>query len=66
MPNDPKEQTVDWLKVTAPQENAPSPTMITSLNEGANLIGVETSSKHQKMTGHGTFTNNTGKTKPKD
>ena len=47
MPNDPKEQTVDWSKVTQHGNTTNSPTMITSLNEGANLIGTETSSQNR-------------------
>lgn len=61
MPNDPKEQTIDWSKVTAPQGNNTSPTMITSLNEGANLMGVETSSQHSRMVGIEIFTANSEK-----
>lgn len=61
MPNDPKEQTIDWSKVTAPQGNNPSPSMITSLNEGANLMGVETSSQHSRMVGVEIFTANSDK-----
>lgn len=61
MPNDPKEQTIDWSKVTAPQGNTSSPSMITSLNEGANLMGVETSSQHSRMVGVEIFTANSEK-----
>lgn len=66
MPDDPKEQVVDWSKVNAPQGKVSSPTMITSLNESGNLMGVETSSKHSRMVGHEIFTNNSDKTKLKD
>lgn len=61
MPNDPKEQKIDWSKVTAPQGNNPSPTMITPLNEGATLMGVETSSQHSGMVGVERFTANSDK-----
>ena len=63
MPNDPKEQTIDWSKVTNPQGNNSSPSMITSLNEGAHLTGVETSSQHSKLVGLEMFTANSDKKK---
>lgn len=53
MPNDPKEQTVDWSKVTQSDNVSDIHTMNTSLSEetilskGNNdLIGWETFSKH--------------------
>ncbi len=63
MPNDPKDQTIDWSKVTSSQGSNASPTMITSLNEGANLVGVETSSQHSCMIGVEKFSVNSDKTK---
>lgn len=56
MPNDPKEQSIDWSKITTSHGNNNSPSMITSLNEGGNLIGVETSSQHSGMIGVERFT----------
>lgn len=61
MPNDPKEQTIDWSKVVTPKGSKPSPTMITSLNEGTNIVEVEKSSRHYKLVGHEIFTANSDK-----
>lgn len=56
MPNDPKDQTVDWSKVTQPDNAINTQSMITSLNEGATLTGVETAAKNDLLVGHETFT----------
>lgn len=43
MPNDPKKTNSRLVE----SNTTSSPTMITSLNEGANLIGTETSSRNR-------------------
>lgn len=53
MSNDPKDAVVDFSKLTTGQPETSTqtilsstrPSMITSCNEGANLIGVETNAK---------------------
>ena len=49
MSNDPKEQKIDWSKVVTAKGSKPSPRMITSLNEGENIVEVEKSSRHYKL-----------------
>jgi hypothetical protein len=62
MPNDPKDQVIDWSKITntSNSNNQTQGTLITSLNEGMNLIGVETSSNNILL-GRETFTKNKAK-----
>ena len=62
MPNDPKDQVIDWSKTTntSNSNNQTQGTLITSLNEGMNLIGVETSSNNILL-GRETFTKSKGK-----
>ena len=62
MPNDPKDQVIDWSKTTntSNSNTQTQGTLITSLNEGMNLVGVETSSNNILL-GRETFTKNKNK-----
>lgn len=72
MSNDPKDAVVDLSKMMTGQPATPtqtipvsaSPSMITPCNEGANLIGVETSTQYP-LVGHENFSKDeAGKEKP--
>lgn len=74
MSNDPKDAVVDLSKLVRNQTPAPTPTpvvptgstanMITSCNEGVNMIGHELSTLNEQMIGHENFSRD-GDTKKK-
>lgn len=77
MSNDPKDAAVDLSKLMRSQAPTSTPTstpvipvsatnsMITSCNEGTNMIGHELSTLNEKMIGHENFSRDDGTEKKK-